>query len=74
MIADSAALASGSANDDQHYADVEATLRHLVKARDDLANDIKQVLASGSAPSHSKLTSLTARGNALLQQAANLAD
>jgi hypothetical protein len=73
LIAESAALASGSAGDDQHYADVEDTLLHLAVARDKLANEIKQVLASGTVPSHGTLTSLTARGTALLRQAANLA-
>jgi hypothetical protein len=73
LLAESAALASGSTSNDQRYTTVEATLRHLSKARDDLANDIKQVLATGQAPSHGKLTSLTARGAALLLQAAILA-
>ena len=73
LIAESSALASGSASGDQHFADVEETLQHLADARDKLANDMKQVLASGSMPSHGQLTSLTARGNALLLQAANLA-
>jgi hypothetical protein len=34
---------------------------------------MKQVLAGGSAPSHGQLISLTARGDALLLQAAILA-
>src|SRR5215475_4526040 len=73
LIAESAALASGSAGDDSHYADVEDTLQHLADARDALANDMKPLLASGATPSHGQLTSLTARGEALLGQAANLA-
>jgi hypothetical protein len=73
LIAESSALASGSASSDQHFADVEATLQHLADARDALAGEMKQVLASGSVPPHGQLTSLTARGNALLKQAANLA-
>ena len=73
LIAESSALSSGSASNDVHYALVEAELQHLAKARDALANDMKQVLASGSAPSHGQLTSLTARGDALLLQAAILA-
>jgi hypothetical protein len=73
LIAESAALASGSASDDSQYETVEATLQHLADARDRLAAEMKQVLASESAPSHGQLVSLTARGNALLLQAANLA-
>jgi hypothetical protein len=73
LIAESAALASGSTSDDSQYETVEATLQHLADARDRLAAEIKQVLASESAPSHGQLVSLTARGNALLLQAANLA-
>ena len=73
LIAESSALASGSVSSDQHFADVEATLQHLADARDKLATEMKQVLASGCVPSHGQLTSLTARGNALLKQATNLA-
>jgi hypothetical protein len=73
LIAESAALASGSAASDEQYADVESTLQELAEARDALVNDMKQVLASGAEPSYGKLTSLTARGTALLRQAANLA-
>ena len=73
LIAESSALASGSATNDVRFALVEAELQHLAKARDALANDMKQVLADGSAPSHGQLTSLTARGDALLLQAAILA-
>jgi hypothetical protein len=73
LIAESSALASGSATNDDRYDSVEARLLHLADARDSWANQVKQVLASGSAPSHGQLTSLTARGNALLQQAAELA-
>ena len=72
LIAESAALASGSAGNDEHYADIESTLQHLADARDALVSDMKPVLASGAEPSHGQLTSLTARGTALLRQAANL--
>jgi hypothetical protein len=73
LLAESKALASGSGANDEHYADIEETLQHLADARDALINDMKPVLASGSEPSHGELTSLTARGTALLRQAANLA-
>ena len=73
LLAESKALASGSGANDEHYADIEETLQHLADARDALVNDMKPVLASGSEPSHGTLTSLTARGTALLRQAANLA-
>jgi hypothetical protein len=73
LLAESSALASGSAGNDQRFADTEDTLQHLADARDAWAGEVKQVLASGSVPSHGQLTSLTARGNALLRQAANLA-
>jgi hypothetical protein len=73
LLAESKALASGSAGNDIQYAEVEEALQHLADARDALINDMKPVLASGSEPSHGELTSLTARGTALLRQAANLA-
>jgi len=76
MIADSAALASGSASDDTAYESEQARLRHLAGARDALASEIKVVLAraaAGSPPSHAVLTTELARANALLMQAHQLA-
>ena len=45
LIADSAALASGSATGDTQYLDEQETLQHLAKARDQLAAEIKVTLA-----------------------------
>ena len=76
MIADSAALASGSANNDSAYKSEQARLRHLADNRDALANEMKAVLAQaaeGHSPSHGKVTSELARANALLKQAHQLA-
>jgi hypothetical protein len=76
LLAESSALASGSATDDTTFADTEEVLLHLADARDALATQIKAVLAAaanGQLPPHGQLTSLTARGTALLRQAANLA-
>ena len=52
-------------------------LPHLASARDELAAEMKIVLAEaahGSRPSHRRLTSELARGRALLHQAAELAE
>jgi hypothetical protein len=76
LIADSAALASGSATGDTRYLDEQETLQHLAKARDQLAAEIKVTLAraaGGVMPSHSTLTSELARARALLRQADELA-
>ncbi len=76
MIADSAALASGSANNDSAYKSEQAQLRHLADNRDALAGEMKAVLAQaaeGHSPSHGKVTSELARANALLKQAHQLA-
>jgi hypothetical protein len=77
LIADSAALGSGSATDDTQYLDEQETLQHLAKARDQLAAQIKATLAQAAAgvmPSHGTLTSELARARALLHQAHELAD
>jgi hypothetical protein len=76
MLADSAALASGSASNDSAYLSEQARLRHLADNRDKLAGEIKAVLtqaAEGHAPSHGTVTSEIARANALLKQAHQLA-
>jgi hypothetical protein len=77
LIADSAALASGSVSDDTAYQDEQETLRHLATARDRLAAQMKVVLeqaAAGVTPAYGALRSEIARGRALLHQAAELAD
>jgi hypothetical protein len=77
LIADSAALASGSATGDTQYVDEQETLQHLAKARDQLAAEIKVTLAQaagGVVPSHGTLTSELARARALLHQAHELAN
>ncbi|HKC27464.1 MAG TPA: hypothetical protein VKB75_05585, partial [Jatrophihabitans sp.] len=76
LIADSAALASGTATDDTKYLDEQETLQHLAKSRDKLAGEMKVVLAAaanGEQPSHGTVTSELARGRALLRQAHELA-
>jgi hypothetical protein len=76
MLADSAALASGSASNDSAYVSEQARLRHLADNRDKLAGEIKAVLtqaAEGHSPSHGTVTSEIARANALLNQAHQLA-
>ena len=76
MLADSAALASGSASNDSAYLSEQARLRHLADNRDKLAGEIKAVLthaAEGHSPSHGTVTSEIARANALLKQAHQLA-
>jgi hypothetical protein len=76
MLADSAALASGSASNDSAYVSEQARLRHLADNRDKLAGEIKAVLtqaAEGHSPSHGTVTSEIARANALLKQARQLA-
>ena len=76
LIADSAALASGSATGDAKYLAEQETLQHLAKARDQLAAEIKATLAGaagGVMPSHGALTSELARARALLSQAHELA-
>jgi hypothetical protein len=76
LIADSAALASGSGNDDTQYQDEQDTLLHLATARDRLAAQMKETLAdaaTGVAPSTGTLRSELARGRALLIQAHSLA-
>ena len=76
LIAESAALASGSASNDKQYVKTEASLVKLADRRDALATQMKNVLAAaaaGATPSHGTVTSLSAQGAALLRQAAKLA-
>jgi hypothetical protein len=75
LIAESRALAGGSATDDTAFATMEATLSGLADHRDRVAGQIKTVLAAaaaGTVPSHGTMTSLSAQATALLRQAANL--
>ena len=75
LIADSNALASGSASDDSRYAAEQLTLSSLADHRDQLAALMKATLgraALGIAPGHGELTSELAQARALLRQAANL--
>jgi hypothetical protein len=76
LLADSAALASGSASDDTVFQDEQDTLLHLADMRDALATQMKATLAAadaGTMPSRGTLSSELARAAALLQQARSLA-
>jgi len=76
LIADSAALASGSASDDSAFTDEQATLLDLANGRDRVAAKMKAVLiaaAAGDAPNHGQLTSLQAQARALIAQSERLA-
>jgi hypothetical protein len=76
LLADSAALASGSAGHDSQYNAEQSRLRHLADARDALAAQMKVVLAQaadGQVPSTGTVISQTARAVALLAQAHALA-
>ena len=75
LIADSAALASGSATDDSRYALEQSTLADLANHRDELATLIKATLAraaQGIAPGRGELQSETTQARALLRQSASL--
>jgi hypothetical protein len=77
LLADSAALASGSAAGDNAYHVEQVHLRHLADARDALAGELKVLLsqaAEGQLPPPGQVTSGIARANALLNQAHTLAD
>jgi hypothetical protein len=76
LLADSAALASGSATDDTRYRVEQAQLRHLADARDALSGALKVLLsraADGQQPPPGLVTAGVATANALLQQAHKLA-
>jgi hypothetical protein len=76
LIADSAALASGSAGDDTAYVNEQETLQHLATARDKLAAEMKVTLAraaAGIALTKYTLSSELGRAHALLVQAHDLA-
>ncbi|HEX5089589.1 MAG TPA: hypothetical protein VFV89_17410 [Nocardioides sp.] len=76
LIADSKALASGSASDDSRYADEQDTLAELAAHRDRVATLMKATLARaamGIVPGHGEMQSEMAQARALLKQAAQLA-
>ncbi|HJQ02634.1 MAG TPA: hypothetical protein VJ851_13625 [Jatrophihabitans sp.] len=76
LIADSAALASGSASDDSAFTDEQDALSLLADNHDRVAAKMKAVLiaaAAGAAPSHGQVTSLLAQAQALIAQSARLA-
>ncbi|HJQ44072.1 MAG TPA: hypothetical protein VJ831_13370 [Jatrophihabitantaceae bacterium] len=76
LIADSKALASGSASDDSRYAAEQLALAELVANRDQVATEIKQLLAAattGAHPNHGQVQSHLVRARNLLRQAAQLA-
>jgi hypothetical protein len=76
LLADSAALASGSASDDSVYACEQSALADLAQRRDAVAADMKATLAQaaqGGRISHGALTSETARARAILAAAQRLA-
>ena len=76
LIADSKALASGSASDDSAYRTEQQTLRSMADHRDKVAALMKVTLARaamGITPGHGELQSELSQGKALLKQAAQLA-
>ena len=76
LIADTKALASGSAADDSAYRDEQTTLAELAADRDAAAQRIKTLLAeaaAGSMPNHGKIRSGLAHERELLRRAAALA-
>ncbi len=76
LIADTHALATGSAANDSAYEDAQAALQQLAADRDTAAAPIKQVLnnaAAGITPSHGQITSGLAHVRELLRRAAHLA-
>jgi hypothetical protein len=77
LLADTAALASGSSAGDTFFERTEAALRELARARDALANDMKSVLTraafDNTRPTDETITSLRSRCESLLASAAELA-
>jgi hypothetical protein len=76
LIAESKALASGSASDDSTYTTEQQSLLSLADHRDRVAARMKATLAraaKGIAPGNGELQSELAQGRALLKQAAQLA-
>jgi predicted transcriptional regulator len=76
LIADTKALASGSASNDIAYRAEQQRLRHLADERDRAAASIKQTLADAAAgrmPSHGEIQSGLAHVKELLKRAHSLA-
>jgi hypothetical protein len=76
LIADSKALASGSASQDSTYTTEQRALLSMANHRDQVAARMKATLAraaEGIAPGHGELQSELDQGRALLKQAAQLA-
>jgi len=76
LIADSKALASGSASDDSAYAAEQETLRQLADDRDNAASKIKQTLAdaaAGKKPNNGEIQSGLSHVKELLKRASKLA-
>ena len=76
LIADSKALASGSASDDSAYQAEQQTLQQLADDRDAAAAKIKQTLAdaaAGKMPNHGEIQSGLAHVKELLKRAHTLA-
>ncbi len=76
LIAESKALASGSATDDTAYSAEQATLVDLANDRDAAATKIKETLsnaAAGHAPNHGEVVSGLAHVKELLKRAHTLA-
>ncbi len=72
LLADSRALASGSAGHDTQYADTEAALQKIADRRDRLATEMKDALAQAAAGhqlNHGTSTSLIAQARNLLRKA-----
>ncbi len=76
LVADSAALASGSSGDDSAYTNVQSALARLADRRDALATELKTTLAAatkGVAPSQATLISQLLRSLSILAAAHHLA-
>ncbi len=76
LIAESKALAGGSASDDSAYATEQATLKQLADDRDQAAAKIKQTLsdaAAGHMPNHGEIQSGLSHVKELLKRAHTLA-
>src|SRR5262249_57475758 len=72
LLADTTALASGSAADDSAYTAEQVALRVLADDRDRVAADIKDTLndaAAGTVPNHGRVTSGLAHVTDLLRRA-----
>ncbi len=73
LIADSAALVSGSAHNDSEYTRVEHALTRLADARDALVAQLKPILSSHGSLRQGRVASTLAQGAALLKQVQSLA-